>query len=269
MSEVLVELIEHGKHGQDNIAVITLNRPATKNAINRSLSLDLAAKIGDLRERKSVRAIVIMGAGGTFSAGVDLRDPMFADASLMNEATFNGPKNYIWQLRQVQVPLIAAVAGPCITGGMEIALNCDIIIASNTAFFRDTHTRYGIVPAAGMTSLLPKAIGLYAAKWMSLTGTPVPAQQAHSLGLVAKVLDTDSDTSLKAEAVAVAKTVCAGNAQTTQQVKRMINEGFGRDVDAGLAREGAEALSTYERMASRPADTRAGLASALSRASKL
>jgi len=77
--------------------------------------------------------------------------------------------------------------GACITGGMELALNCDIIIASNTAFFQDTHTRYGIVPAAGMTSLLPKAIGLHAAKWMSLTGARVPAQRAHDLGLVAKV----------------------------------------------------------------------------------
>ena len=133
------------------------------------------------------RAIVIMGAGGTFSAGVDLRDPLFADASLMNEAAFHGPKNIFWHLRQVQVPLIAAVAGACITGGMELALNCDIIIASNTAFFQDTHTRYGIVPAAGMTSLLPKAIGLHAAKWMSLTGARVPAQRAHDLGLVAKV----------------------------------------------------------------------------------
>lgn len=133
------------------------------------------------------RAVVLIGAGGTFCAGVDLRDPLFADASLMTEEAFNGPKNYFWQLRQVKVPLIAAVAGACITGGMELALNCDIIIASDTAFFQDTHTRYGIVPGAGMTSILPKSIGLHAAKWMSLTGTRIPAQRAHELGLVAKV----------------------------------------------------------------------------------
>lgn len=105
----------------------------------------------------------------------------------MTKEAFNGPKSFFWQLYQVKVPLIAAVAGACITGGMELALNCDIIIASNTAFFQDTHTRYGIVPAAGMTSILPKSIGLHAAKWLSLTGARLPAQRAHELGLVAKV----------------------------------------------------------------------------------
>jgi enoyl-CoA hydratase len=105
----------------------------------------------------------------------------------MNEASFLGPENSMWQLRQTKVPVIAAVAGPCITGGMELALNCDIIIASPSAFFQDTHARYGIVPGGGMTSLLPRSVGLHAAKWASLVCQRIPADRAHQLGLIAKV----------------------------------------------------------------------------------
>lgn len=120
-------------------------------------------------------------------AGVDLIDPLFADPSLMNERSFIGPENSLWQLRKMRVPVIAAVAGPCITGGMELALNCDIIIASPSAFFQDTHARYGIVPGGGMTTLLPKSVGTHAAKWASLACQRIAADRAYQLGLVAKV----------------------------------------------------------------------------------
>lgn len=112
---------------------------------------------------------------------------MLADAALMSPEFLYGPKNYLWQLQHCRVPLIAAVAGPCITGGMEIALNCDILIASPSAIFRDTHSTFGIVPSGGMTQLLPRMIGLQAAKWMSLFGQPVGAQQALQWGLVSEV----------------------------------------------------------------------------------
>ena len=105
----------------------------------------------------------------------------------MTRDALDGPENYIWQLQHIDVPVIAAVSGPCITGGMEIALNCDVIIASESALFRDTHTVYGIVPGGGMTQILPRMIGLQAAKWMSLTAAPVDAQRALQLGLVSMV----------------------------------------------------------------------------------
>ena len=106
---------------------------------------------------------------------------------MMTRDALDGPQNYIWQLQHIDVPVIAAVSGPCITGGMEIALNCDVIIASESAKFRDTHTVYGIVPGGGMTQLLPRMIGLQAAKWMSLTTAPVDAQRALQLGLASMV----------------------------------------------------------------------------------
>ncbi|NJR42375.1 MAG: enoyl-CoA hydratase/isomerase family protein [Akkermansiaceae bacterium] len=112
---------------------------------------------------------------------------MFADPKLMTAEAFIGPQNSLWQLRHCKFPVIAAVAGPCITGGFELALNCDFIIASRSAFFQDTHARYGIVPGGGMASVLPRSIGLHAAKWTSMVCQRIPAERAHMLGLVAEV----------------------------------------------------------------------------------
>jgi enoyl-CoA hydratase len=185
MPEVLLDVHELSKGVA--YAVVTLNRPAAKNAMNRALSSQLAQALDDARKRADVRCVIVIGSGGAFSAGVDLKDPFFADASLMRRDSLDSPSNYIWQLQHTDVPLIAAVAGPCITGGFEIALNCDIIIAANSAVFRDTHTLYGIVPGGGMTQLLPRIIGLQAAKWMSLGAAKVDAQRALQLGLAGMV----------------------------------------------------------------------------------
>lgn len=126
-------------------------------------------------------------------AGVDLRDPMFADTTLMTEESFIGPNNSLWQLRHTKFPVIAAVAGPCITGGFELALNCDFIIAAKTAFFQDTHARYGIVPGGGMASVLPRSLGMHAAKWNSMVCQRMSAERAYQLGLVAEVRAPGND----------------------------------------------------------------------------
>ena len=112
---------------------------------------------------------------------------MFADPKMMTVESFIGPSNGLWQLRNAKFPVIAAVAGPCITGGLELALNCDFIIAAKTAFFQDTHAKYGIVPGGGMASVMPRSIGLHAAKWFSMTCQRVPAERAYQIGLVAEV----------------------------------------------------------------------------------
>ena len=105
----------------------------------------------------------------------------------MNAEWLDGPRNYMWQIQHCKFPVIAAVAGPCMTGGMELALNCDIIIASPTALFRDTHSTFGIVPGGGMTQILPRIVGLQNAKYASFTGIPIDAKTALSWGLVSEV----------------------------------------------------------------------------------
>ena len=120
----------------------------------------------------------------------DCRDPMFADASQMTKERLDGPGSYLWQLQHTSIPLIAAVAGPCITGGAEIALNCGVIVAGESAVFRDTHLLYGIVPGGGMTQLLPRIVGLQTAKWMSMTAARIDARKAQAIGLACMVRAT-------------------------------------------------------------------------------
>jgi enoyl-CoA hydratase len=184
MPEVLLDILGTGTQ---KFAVLTLNRPTAKNAINRALSTQLAQALNVARTDSSVTCVILTGAGGCFCAGVDLKDPFFADPTLMTRDKLDSPENYLWHLQHMEIPVIAAVAGPCITGGFEIALNCDVIIAAPSAVFRDTHTVYNIVPGGGMTQLLPRIVGLQAAKWMSLTASPMDAKRAFELGLVSKV----------------------------------------------------------------------------------
>ena len=106
---------------------------------------------------------------------------------MMTLESLNGPTSFIWQLQHIAVPVIAAVAGACMTGGLELALNTDVIVASRSAVFRDTHTMFGIVPGGGMTQLLPRIVGLQNAKWMSLTAAKVDAQHAAQMGLACMV----------------------------------------------------------------------------------
>ena len=157
-------------------ATITLNRPGAKNALNKTLSAELASALDKARKDEGVKCVIITGAGQCFSAGVDLKDPFFADVTLMRKDRLDSPANYIWQLQHVEVPIIAAVAGPCITGGMEIALNCDIILASPSAMFRDTHTVYGIVPGV----CLPSETLLVLVKCACGSRAHNPACDAHS-----------------------------------------------------------------------------------------
>ena len=128
------------------IAVVTLNRPLQLNAINPPLGKALAAAFRVLNARSDVRAAVMTGAGRAFSAGVDLKDPLFADPQIMTREWMLGDPNYLVQMQRATYPIIGAVAGACITGGMEIALNCDILVTAPCAFFWDTHSLYKIRP---------------------------------------------------------------------------------------------------------------------------
>ena len=102
---------------------------------------------------------VLTGAGKSFSAGVDLKDPLFADPTIMTPEWIKGEKNYLVQMQRCPFPIIGAVAGHCVTGGMEVALNCDVLVGAEDIVFWDTHSLYNIRPAGGMSQILPRWIG--------------------------------------------------------------------------------------------------------------
>jgi enoyl-CoA hydratase len=177
MTEVLVEIA-------DLVAVVTLNRPARRNAISASLLTSLREVLADLDGRPDVRAIVLTGADPAFCAGLDLAELGQPGGPLSGVAS----KTVIGDLAR---PLIGAINGPAVTGGLELALACDLLIASERATFADTHARIGVLPGWGLTVALPEAVGLRRAREMSATGNFISARTALEWGLVNHVVPHD------------------------------------------------------------------------------
>jgi enoyl-CoA hydratase len=163
------------------VAVVTLNRPARRNALSASLIAGLRASLAELGADAGVRAIVLTGADPAFCAGLDLTELGQPGGPL--SAAASGPV-----LPPLPKPLIGAVNGAAITGGLELALACDFLIASERASFADTHARMGIMPGWGLTVQLPAAVGLRRARQMSATGNFVDARTALEWGLVNHVV---------------------------------------------------------------------------------
>ena len=169
---------------ETQIAVITLNRPERRNAINQQLLIRLYDALDAVTVRDDVRVIIITGNGPSFSAGLDL-------GAIGKENLFDprGDGSDLPDLmRACKKPIIAAVNGHAITGGFELALNCDFIIAAENAQFSDTHARVGIHPGWGMTQLLQQTVGQRRAKQISFACQPIYAHTALAWGLVNEVL---------------------------------------------------------------------------------
>ena len=168
-------LVEHA----DRIAVITINRPHARNAINRAVSAQLAEALDELDQRDDLTVGIITGAGGTFSAGMDLK------AFLAGENVNIEGKGFAGFTRALpRKPLIAAVEGWALAGGCEIALACDLIVAADDAKFGIPEVKRGLVAAAGGLIRLPRRIPAGIAMELALTGDPMAAADAHRLGLV-------------------------------------------------------------------------------------
>jgi enoyl-CoA hydratase len=164
------------------VAVLTLDRPEARNALSAELIIALRSAFADLGSDDTVRAVVLTGADPAFCAGLDLKEVAGSGANLGLVDGVGGA----WA--QIGKPVVAAVNGVAVTGGLEIALSCDLRIASERAVFADTHARVGVMPGWGLTVRLPQVVGQARALEMSLAGTRVDAATALSWGLVNHVV---------------------------------------------------------------------------------
>lgn len=221
-----------------DIATITLNRPHAKNALSTALQRDLVAAFDRATQDEEVRVVVLTGAGNAFCAGVDLKE--FGQLEGNSESRH---AETAWDaMSRCMKPIIGAVNGPAITGGFEIALACDVLIAGESARFADTHGRVGVLPGAGLSQRLPRAIGIYRAKYLSLTGNFLSAQTAEEWGLVSHVVP---DESLLATAREVAQDMLGLVPYMLPGLKAMLDDGF--DLPFGEAM-GMEATRAREQM---------------------
>ena len=170
----------------DRVRTVTMNRPEARNALSSALQRALAAALTDAGDDSDVDVVILTGADPAFCAGLDLKE-LGQGGEVVGGAdpVAASPFAALWKASK---PVIGAINGSCITGGFELALACDFLVASERARFGDSHARVGFTPAGGMSVLLPQAVGLRKAREMSLTGNFVDAAEAYRLGLVNHVV---------------------------------------------------------------------------------
>lgn len=196
----------------DGVALVVMNRPGSRNALNSLLLGGLRASLHALDEREDVRAIVLTGADPAFCAGLDLKE--LAEGGRISAGSDDGhpfPSD-------MGTPVIGAINGPAVTGGLEVALACDLLIASDRASFADTHARVGILPGWGLSVELPRAIGVRRARQMSFTGNYVHAEQALQWGLVNEIVPHES---LVDRALALGRDMATVPAAASAAMKRL------------------------------------------------
>jgi enoyl-CoA hydratase len=238
MSEVVVER-------RGNVQVITINRPEAKNALNAAVARGVAAAVDELDADDDLRVGVLTGAGGTFSAGMDLKAFLSGETPAIEGRGLCGITE-----TPPRKPLIAAVEGWALAGGFELLLACDLVVAAETARFGVPEVKRGLVAAGGAAFLLPRRVPQAIALEMLLTGEPLSAERAWSLGLVNRLVEPGV---AEAAALELAGLVAANAPVAQQATLRAV-------ADEGADERGWAATATAQETVNASADAREGVA---------
>jgi enoyl-CoA hydratase len=236
---------------EGGVTTVTMNRPEALNALSAGLRNRLTEVFTDLAEDSATEVIVFTGNGRAFTVGLDLKElgGETAAATVVN-------KDLGKAMLQVNKPIIGAINGYAITGGFELALMCDFMLASEQAKFADTHARVGVVPGWGLSQRLPRLIGINRAKELSLTGNFLDAATAYTWGLVNRVVAADE---LLATAQQLAKDIVSTEPVTRNAVRHIMDAGWHTSLTEGLVierdanREHAKTEVRAEKVAARRA----------------
>ena len=222
-------LIEVKGEGDRKTGLITLNRPKALNALNEQLMDELGAALLAFDADDSIGCIIITGSAKAFAAGADISAMArmdFVDAYKGDFVTRN------WEtIRRVRKPVIAAVAGFALGGGCELAMMCDMVIAADSARFGQPEIKLGVIPGAGGTQRLPRAIGKAKAMDLVLTGRMIDAAEAERSGLVSRVVPADK---LMDEVLEAATVICALGGPSVMMAKEAVNRAFEGSLSDGV-----------------------------------
>jgi 2-(1,2-epoxy-1,2-dihydrophenyl)acetyl-CoA isomerase len=216
------------------VMTITLNRPSVLNSFNAQMARELRAALDDSRADKTVRAVLLTGAGRAFCAGQDLSEvPASTEGDAFDlgttvRVTYNP---VIKSIRKLELPVICAVNGVAAGAGANLAIACDIVFASETASFIQSFAKVGLIPDSGGTFFLPRIVGLPRATAMMMTAEKIDARRAYELGMVYRVCPADT---VLAEARALATELAAMPTRGLGLTKRALNASLGNDLDAQL-----------------------------------
>jgi enoyl-CoA hydratase len=204
----------------DRVGTITLNRPEARNALSGEVTQLLEDAIVELDAREDVGAIILTGTDPAFCAGFDLRS-LSTELRSVQQQRQRTPLKHLGLIPEHDTPIVGAINGAAVTGGLELAMSCDFLIASDRARFADTHARVGVVPGGGMSIRLPQLIGIDRARRMSFTGDFIDASTAYAWGLVVEVVPHEG---LMDRARAVASTIAAIPTENVRAVRRLYDE---------------------------------------------
>lgn len=237
MGEAMPEYVTILTERRGDVLVITLNRPDRLNAAPPAMFDEIRAAIADLG---GARTVLITGAGRAFCSGADLAGGSLTAAD-PGQATFEALTNSynptMIAIAELPVPIVAAVRGPAAGIGCSLALSCDFVVASDTAYFLEAFANIGLVPDGGASWMLPRLIGKARAMEMALLGERIPAEKALAWGLIHKVV---TDDTLDAEAFALAERLAAGPTRALALARHAINAALESDYSTALAREASD-----------------------------
>lgn len=208
------------------IGVITFNRPAVMNALNNQTRHEFAMAIQEVAQDDEIKVLILTGSGGSFVAGSDIME-----LNQTSPLTAHDIKRLGVMIECLEKPVIAAVNGFCLGGGCEIAMACDIIVASEKAKFGQPEINLGIIPGGGGTQRLPRLVGVCRAKELIFTGDIIGAEEAERIGLVNRVVATDE---LIPTARSIAQKIAMKSAAALRLAKQAINKGMQTGLDLGL-----------------------------------
>ena len=238
----------------DRIATVTLNRPEARNALSSEVLRALTTRLGEADGSDHVDVVILTGADPAFCAGLDLKElgssaRNLASGSDRSAGEGNRPQGPFPHMTK---PVIGAINGVAITGGFELALNCDFLVASERAKFGDTHARVGVMPGWGLTVLLPQAIGVRRAREMSFTGNFVGAAEALELGLVNHIV---AHADLLPTARQLALDIIGNDQPGVRQIRRtyaaITRDQSGWDIEASDGAEWRRSMFSADKVAER------------------
>ena len=216
----------------DGVTTLTLNRPDKLNALTPAVFVRLREHLDAIEADSSVRCVVLAGAGRSFCAGHDLG----SIAEHESAPSLHFEPETVDALERLPQPTIARLHGHCFTGGLELALACDILVAASSTALGDTHGQWGLVPIWGMSVRLPERVGVSTAKELMFTSRRVSGDEAAAIGLVDRVVaDDDLDTTIGV----LAREIVANSSGTNRIVKQLIADRFERTRDEALLHERA------------------------------
>ena len=221
------------------VGLITLNRPEAMNALNNTLMRELMDALEAFDNDDSVGAIVVTGNQKAFAAGADIKE--MADKTVQ-EMSDNDSIGQFGRIRTIRKPVIAAVSGWALGGGCEIAMSCDMIIASETAKFGQPEITIGVIPGAGGTQRLPRAVGKAIAMEMVLNNRTLSAVEALGFGLINRIVPVDAYLD---EAVKLAGEIASRAPVAVRVAKKMINLAYERPLGDSLSEEKKEFYSLF------------------------